>query len=230
VTENIMILPDAVDGPLRGQLSQIDDHGFDYRALTPETAAMVRSTAAEIRASTHQQLREVIACGSALLRVKEELLHGLFGKWLLSEFGWERRTAQRYMSVAGAFGPDATRVSRLPLRLIYTLASQPPAIRDAIRIDGRSEGQISAEIKSAIKRRAKAKKKGGRKRKHHKGRTPEQFEEERLSRVRGEQAAAREAVDLICEHVPNERLGALIDLIDKSGLFRFEDALKARRP
>ncbi len=199
---------------------------FDYGALTPETAEMVRSTAVGIRNSMRQVLSEVIAYGHALLRVQAALPYGAFGKWLLSEFGWDRRTAQNYMRVAEAFGQMGNAVSHLPLRVIYKLATQPPATREYILQTGCSEAQISAEIKIAIKKRAKAKK-AKRKRAYGK-KTPEQLEQELLSREREEQAAANEAVHLLCElggHAP-EKIGALRDLINRS-VFRFLDTLNA---
>ncbi len=110
--------------------------------------------------------------------------------------------------------------------VIYKLATQPPATREYILQTGCSEAQISAEIKIAIKKRAKAKK-AKRKRAYGK-KTPEQLEQELLSREREEQAAANEAVHLLCElggHAP-EKIGALRDLINRS-VFRFLDTLNA---
>lgn len=232
MTDNIMMLPDAGDTPLPGQLSPIDDRGFDHSALTPEAAELVRSTAAEIHRSLHRQLSEVVTSGRALLHVKEVLPHGQFGKWLLSEFGWKERSAQNFMRVE-SFGENAQRVAHLPLRVVYKLATQAPSIRDAIlqRLDkiGGSETNVSAEIQIAINKRAKAKK-AERKRARHKAKTtPEQIEAERLELERAKHAAASEAASLIRERMPDQ-IGTLIDLIDKSGFWVFLDALKARRP
>jgi hypothetical protein len=220
--------------------SEIAISGFDYDALAPETADIVRSTAIEIRHSMHRHLSEAIASGRALLRVKEALPNGQFGKWLMSEFGWKERTAQNYMAAAKTFGDDPQRVAHLPLRLVYTIASQPAPTHDSIlqRVDerGHSERDISAEITTAIRKRKQAEE-AERKLAARRAKTQEQIEEERVRREREDarearrrakekletearQAAATEAANLILEHMPDQ-LGALADLINKSDSWAF---------
>jgi hypothetical protein len=193
----------------------------------------------------HRVLSEVIASGNALLRVKGVHPHGEFGKWLLSEFGWKERTAQNFMRAAESFGENPQRVAGLPLRILYTLASQPQSTRDSIlqRIgESRSEGAVLAEITTVRRERQQAQEAERRARRKAKA-TPEQLEKEHLSRRRKErkearwaklraqemearQTAASEAANLIREHMP-DKLGVLIDLIDKSGPRTFLDALMA---
>ena len=85
-----------------------------------------------------------IAIGRRLLRVKEILPRGEFGKSIDSEFDWGERTAQNYMRLTDAFGENAQRLADLPLRSLYALATQPAATRERV-LDLVDKGERPAE-------------------------------------------------------------------------------------
>jgi hypothetical protein len=218
---------------------------FDYGVILPANAEIARSAVLEIRSSRQRQIDEVIVTGRALLRVKDVLEHGEFGRWLTSEFGWAERTAQNYMKAAASFGENPQRVAHLPLRITYALAAQPPTTREHIleRVDTGEllgEQNIFDSIKSAITER-KADESERKRRVARKNKSPEQIEKECRRAKREEaikakfelehqarQTAAREAANLILEHMPDQ-IGALVDLIDRSDVWGFVFALRARR-
>jgi hypothetical protein len=102
---------------------------FSYDVLAPDIATRLRQTAEAIRESGRHQVDEILATGRALLQAKAALLHGQFGRWLSSEFGWTERTAQNYMRAAEAFDSNPKRVSHLQVITVYRLAALPLAAR-----------------------------------------------------------------------------------------------------
>lgn len=113
-------------------MNEINISAFSYGDLEPGVAGIARKAAHEIRESQHRFIEDVVAIGRNLIRVKDLLPHGEFGKWLGSEFAMSSRTAERYMQAAKAFGPNPTRVSCLPLRVIYALAAEPAQTRERV--------------------------------------------------------------------------------------------------
>ena len=49
-------------------MSVIVTRNFDYATLAPDAASMAAAAAAEIRASTHRQITEVVAAGNCCSR------------------------------------------------------------------------------------------------------------------------------------------------------------------
>jgi hypothetical protein len=92
--------------------------------------------AAEIRRLGQSALANLIEIGRHLTEVKAKLKleigHGHFGRWLELEFGWTDRTARRYMQAY----ENRTRVSEmnLPIRSLHLLSapSTPDEARDEI--------------------------------------------------------------------------------------------------
>lgn len=76
---------------------------FDYTQLDTETRAIVQQETDELKAIVKRSAQDIIIIGQKLIRVKETLPHGEFGKWLDSEFGWTDRTAQNFMRVYQMF-------------------------------------------------------------------------------------------------------------------------------
>ena len=131
---------------------------FDYEALAPEDADVLRQRTSEIRGFYRNMVADALRTGTALREVKELLEHGQFQAWLTAEFSWNDRTAQRYMSAAKAFRDKTDTVSVLELTSVYRLAapSTPAAVRDAIISEleaGRhvTTADITERIRSAVK-------------------------------------------------------------------------------
>ena len=135
-------------------MSEIVSSNFDYGILKLEDQNLVREAADEIRGARDRHIDEALRMGRALIRVKEALPHGEFGKWLSAEFGWAERTAQNLMRAVETFGQNPQRVADLPLRLVYALSapSTPEAARNRVveKLD-RGERPTEHEIVSLIK-------------------------------------------------------------------------------
>jgi hypothetical protein len=78
--------------------------GFDYSQIEASAAAQVHHAAARIREKVRRTLEDIIEVGKDLIRSKEFLPYGQFGRWLRAEFGWTERMARNFMSVAERFG------------------------------------------------------------------------------------------------------------------------------
>ncbi len=100
--------------------------------LTDAQQKLCDDTVAKIRQFESEALTAVAEVGAALVKVKEELGHGRFGKWLTAEVGYTARTAQNYMNVAQTFGDKPEIVSQLPKTVTYKLASMPDDKRKEI--------------------------------------------------------------------------------------------------
>lgn len=98
-------------------------------------AAPTRQLCDEVRERIHdfegRARKEVVEIGALLIRVKNELEHGAFKKWLDAEVRWNVRTAQNYMNVAKNIGDKYETVSHLPLKTLYELAA--PVVSDQER-------------------------------------------------------------------------------------------------
>ncbi|MGV0879421.1 DUF3102 domain-containing protein, partial [Martelella sp. FLE1502] len=100
--------------------------GFDYLALPKAIAEEAESTAERIR----QRHRDsIIATGNDLLKIKDKLRHGLFGKWLKFHFDMSERTAQNYMNVAIEFGAVPQVIDHMPPATLYKLAAKSTPLK-----------------------------------------------------------------------------------------------------
>jgi hypothetical protein len=70
---------------------------FDYSMLGGNLASDLQATASRIRV---RMRASVIDVGKDLLQVKAQLEHGQFVRWVESECGINKRTAQRMMAAA----------------------------------------------------------------------------------------------------------------------------------
>lgn len=113
---------------------QLVGAAFDYAALPVDLADEARQTAGRIRLRHQQHVAAIIETGRDLLSIKDRLGHGNFGPWLEAEFGWNERTARRYMMAATEFGDKTDIVSDLPPTALYKLAapSTPEPIREEV--------------------------------------------------------------------------------------------------
>jgi hypothetical protein len=119
---------------LPGQDPQTGSSIFDYGQLPSDVAATVRESADRIHSRNKNVAQEIFRIGRELHNVKDALPHGAFGPWLEAEFGWNERTAQRYMRAAEVLGDKSDTVSVLGATAIYKLSapSTPPAVRKEI--------------------------------------------------------------------------------------------------
>lgn len=97
--------------------------GFDYSALPRDVAAEAREVAQRIVASQEQHIALAVQAGRELASIKGRLDHGHWLPWLELECRIDKRTAQRYMATAEAFGEKYDTVSYLPMSTVYKLAS-----------------------------------------------------------------------------------------------------------
>lgn len=205
---------------------------FDYSVLEPDVERLVRDAAEEIRAARYRHVEEAFRMGQALLRVKEALPHGQFGKWLSSE-GWRERTAQNYMAVAATFGAKSATFADLTLRSAYLLSapSTPETARNrVIELLDRGERPGEQEIADLIKHEKEERRNTAiRARKtpealkqqelKEKGRRARQEREQRAFAAIKEKrrSAAREAAALLHARLGDDGLAVLVQLLDETG-------------
>lgn len=96
---------------------------FDYAALTPTTRDIVQRRTGEIQDLMRRTAADIVDIGLKLIEVKVMLLHGNFGVWLESEFGWSSDTAQNFMRVARSFKNRNFRDLDIAPSALYALAS-----------------------------------------------------------------------------------------------------------
>ena len=107
--------------------------GFDYARLEPALADDVRAATLRIRGLVKRTLGAVVQAGLDLRQIKKSLPAKKFCAWLAAEFGWTRRTAARFMLVAGWLEGCWDTVSHLRLdptaAYILTASSVPDTAR-----------------------------------------------------------------------------------------------------
>lgn len=101
---------------------------FDYSQLPQDQADLIRGHAKEINVLVRRSAQDIHDIGTRLIAVKAMLAHGKFSDWLNKEFGWNARTAQRFMAVATRFKSD--NLSDLPksTSAIYALTAAPDEV------------------------------------------------------------------------------------------------------
>jgi len=111
--------------------------------------------ASAIRSLGKRVVADVIEIGRRLSDAKRICGHGNWLPWLEREFGWDERTAQRFISVYELAGKsDNLSDLNLPVSSLYLLAapSTPEQVRDEI-IERASSGEILpvAEVKRVVR-------------------------------------------------------------------------------
>lgn len=122
--------------------------------LGTEDAAFVEERTVEIKALVKRTTRNILEIGEKLVQVKERLGHGLFGKWLESEFEWSQDTANNFMRVAQHFA-DNPKISEFAPSALYLLAapSTPDTARqEALKLAERGETVTHTKAKSIVER------------------------------------------------------------------------------
>lgn len=115
---------------MTSDLTVTPDH-FDYSAVDADTASNLRAQANRIRTRIGKATQDLIDIGRDLLSAKKNLLdHGAFIKWVESEVGIVRRTAQAYMALAKLADHNGAAIALLPPTTAHRLAgkSVPPEI------------------------------------------------------------------------------------------------------
>jgi hypothetical protein len=98
---------------------------FDYSAVDADTAANLRAQASRIRRRIGKATQDLIDIGRDLLLAKKNLVdHGAFIKWVESEVGIVRRTAQAYMALAKLADDNGAAIALLPPTTAHRLAAK----------------------------------------------------------------------------------------------------------
>jgi hypothetical protein len=109
----------------------VSSDSFDYSAVDADTASDLRAQARRIRKRIGKATQDLIDIGRDLLAAKKNLLdHGDFIKWVESEVGIVRRTAQAYMALAKLADDNGAAIALLPPTTAHRLAAKsvPPEI------------------------------------------------------------------------------------------------------
>ena len=85
---------------------------------------------------------------------KEALPHGQFGHWLKAEFGWSKRIARNFMSVAERFGPKAQVIADLTIQPTAAYLLVAPSIPDEDREKATERAQAGSRSPRPSPRRS----------------------------------------------------------------------------
>lgn len=102
---------------------------FSYTDLASEAADIARDAADIIHGVRKAFTLEV---GQQLLRAKDVLPHGAFGRWVRDVLDIKLRTARNYLSAAQWLDGKPATVADLPPTLLYAL-SAPTAAREVVQ-------------------------------------------------------------------------------------------------
>ena len=119
------------------------------------TKTDLREIADRIRSRVRRAAEDIIAVGQDLTRVKDQLDHGQFAKWIDREFCMSERSARRYMAVADWAESKSATVAGLPLSTLYLLASPSTPEEVAEEVVAETEAGKPPKTKE-IKERVKA--------------------------------------------------------------------------
>jgi hypothetical protein len=99
--------------------------------------------AEQVRVAVKLANASLIGVGLALSEAKSRLPYGTFGLWLLEEFQWQERTAQRFIQVAREFqNVSVTDLSYLDRTALYVLAGgKTPESARAEAVERASSGE-----------------------------------------------------------------------------------------
>lgn len=95
------------------------------------TANQVEILTAEILVLKNQTAANIIEIGKRLIKVKEMLPHGEWGKWLKERVEFSHRTANKFMQAAQMFG-NSPPVANLGATKVFVLLEAPAEQRDEL--------------------------------------------------------------------------------------------------
>jgi hypothetical protein len=116
---------------------------FDYAALYRPVEVSARSDAALVKGLMRRTAEDLIDIGTALIRQKDSLPHGMFLPWIEAEFVMSENTALRMMNVARAFGGKSASVADLTPTALYELAAPSTPLEVTIEVQRRiDDGEL----------------------------------------------------------------------------------------
>jgi hypothetical protein len=129
--------------------------GFDYSQVNAKDLEIVQKHASEIKSRMGKlNPSDVFEIGQRLIDVKSRLPHGLFSKWISTEFDWAERTTRNMMQVAERFKTANFAEMPIATSAIYQLSSPSvpdEAIEEAIRRAEAGETITNAIAKEIVK-------------------------------------------------------------------------------
>jgi hypothetical protein len=132
------------------------DLTFDYAIIPDDQArAIAQTVAADIKPRLRRTAEDIFAIGKGLLRAKDALPHGYFGRWAYDELGLTSRTAQRFMQVAERLGNESDNLSHLLPSVLYQLAGDntpPETVNAVIKLARAGERVTVAQAREIVRR------------------------------------------------------------------------------
>lgn len=98
-----------------------------------------------------QAVQNIIQIGQELLKAKEKLPHGEWGKWLEERVEFSQRTANQFMRIAKEFGSNSQTISNLDASKVYLLMELPPDSRNEFMAENDLENLSTKDVKIRIK-------------------------------------------------------------------------------
>lgn len=184
---------------------------FDYSALDAETASNLRAQANRIRKRVGKATQDLIDIGCDLLAAKKNLLdHGEFIKWVESEVGIARRTAQAYMAIAKLTDEKGAAIALLPPTTAHRLAakSTPSEVVSEVVAKARSgdvlpDRRVSEMISEAKSQKRRAEELEGnglhRVKQYQRYRDPQETREKAEAARQHREKATAEAAEMLFE-------------------------------
>lgn len=102
-----------------------------------------------------QTAQNIIEIGKRLIKAKEQLAHGEWGKWLEEKVEFKSTTASKYMRVAREFSNFQT-CENLTQSKIFTLLELPSEDREEFLEENPVEDMTTRELMEAIKAKKQA--------------------------------------------------------------------------
>ncbi len=110
----------------------------------------INTLTAEILILRQQTVQNIIEIGNRLIKAKELLPHGEWGRWLEETVDFSQKTANRFMQVAREC-PNSSTLSNLPPSKVFALLELPPEQREAFVQENPVESMTTRELQKAIK-------------------------------------------------------------------------------
>ena len=126
--------------------------GFDYALIDPRLAQVLRGSAERIRQMMKRTIDSVVKTGLELREIKRTLPHRTFCGWLTAEFGWTRRSASRFMLVAGWLGGHGDMMSQLRMDPTAAYILTAPSVPNSARQEALERAENGEAITAKIAR------------------------------------------------------------------------------
>ena len=126
---------------------------FDYSELDEDLSIYLREKTVKIKDLIKRSTQDIIDIGQSLIDVKNKLEHGQFRPWIETEFSWDHRTANRFMSVATKFKPEQLSDLNILPSALYELSA--PSVPEAARKEALSRAKQGEKINSGTAKEIK---------------------------------------------------------------------------